>query len=212
MRKQRYGQSSTIWPSTTCINKSELDKLKILETKRTNKDNIIYIATEKLRDIGDIYARKAECQSDDTISEELHIPPQFFDCFNTLNKLCIVKRQMDNRLKTQIRFGEKDLEVMTKIKGMEELFKQEDLKSFIGDQIIPDFNFNLKWRIKMDSIPRRRLHSASHGPAEQEKSPAGPARAVKTLVRQHSKEEQGGEQKEDKDKCSWKKEPGHGDF
>ena len=56
-------------------NQRELDKLNILETKRMRKDDIIYIAVDNVRDIGDIYARKAECRSDKTVVKSLHSTP-----------------------------------------------------------------------------------------------------------------------------------------
>ena len=58
-------------------NQAELDELKILETKCTNRDEIIYIAAETERDIKDIYLRKAECMNDKTIVKN-YIPPHFF--------------------------------------------------------------------------------------------------------------------------------------
>ena len=48
-------------------NQEELDTLTILETKRTNRDEIMYIAVADEKDINDIYGHKAECKSDDTI-------------------------------------------------------------------------------------------------------------------------------------------------
>ena len=67
----------------------------------------------------------------------------------------------DDRLKTQIRFGDRDLEVLTKLKGSQEPFRQEDLKTFIGDSEIPEFDFRLRWNIQTDRPPRRRVSSSS---------------------------------------------------
>ena len=58
----------------------ELDSLEILETKRALKDNIIYIALGKERDVKDIYARKAEMRCDKTVVKS-YIPPQFYTRF-----------------------------------------------------------------------------------------------------------------------------------
>ena len=94
----------------------ELKNLEILETKRNAKEEIIYIAVADERDIKDIYSRKAECRSDDTIVRSF-IPPQYWDRFAALNRICTQRRTQDALLKTQIRFGTRDLIVLTKEKG-----------------------------------------------------------------------------------------------
>ena len=76
-------------------NQEELDELVILETKRTNKDNIVYIAVEEERDIRDIYYRKAECQRDETVVKHYIPPPQYWERFSALNKICAQRREED---------------------------------------------------------------------------------------------------------------------
>ena len=116
-------------------NQKELDELNILETKRTNKDNIIYIAVNNERDIRYIYSRKVEC----------YISPQ---CFNTLNKVCAQWTSKNKSLKIQIIFGDRDLLVLTKEKVGENPFRIVDLKDFLGEQLLPDFDMTLKWRVQ----------------------------------------------------------------
>ena len=48
-------------------NQQELDILSIVETKRARRGDLIYVAVTDNRDIGDMYARKAECRSDETV-------------------------------------------------------------------------------------------------------------------------------------------------
>ena len=121
-----------------------------------------------------------QCCSYKTIVKN-YIPPQFFYHFSALNKLCKVRRQEDNSLKTQIRFGEKDLEILTKEKGSEEAFQVEDLRTFIGDCIIPEFDYRLKWKIQTDRPPRRIVSSSSPESAawkERTDVPAGAGRML----------------------------------
>ena len=81
-------------------NQQELDELEILETKRNVKDDIIYLAVANEDDIRNIYFRKAECRSDDTIVKNF-IPPQYWERFAALNRLCAKRREEDDKLKTR---------------------------------------------------------------------------------------------------------------
>ena len=118
----------------------EIEQIEILETKITVKDEIfIYIALKDSQDIRDIYRRKAEIRRDD-IYLRTYIPPQFFSRFSAINKICRDKRDENPDIKTQVRFGQKDLEIFTKHKGSEEPYQKENLQEFIGEQKIPDFD------------------------------------------------------------------------
>ena len=108
----------------------------------------------------DIYARKAECRSDETVVK-CYIPPQFYARFSALNMLCKEKREKDRTLKTQLRFGERDLEVLTKEKGGEEPFRVVNMKEFTKGREIPDFDHTIRWKVQPDRPPRRRVMSSS---------------------------------------------------
>ena len=150
-------------------NQEELDELNIIETKTTNKkDNCIYIAVEDHEHIRDIYHRKAECKRNE-VSLRNYVPPQFFERFSTLNRICKEKRSRDGNLKTQIRFGLKDLELLTKTKGSDEPFRNVDLDDFIGLANLPGFDHSIKWT-KREERSRRVVTSS------RESSPAGPVR------------------------------------
>ena len=56
-------------------NQEELDLLNIVETKRTNRDEIVYVAMDKEADIRDIYYRKAECKKRRHNSENVYTTP-----------------------------------------------------------------------------------------------------------------------------------------
>ena len=143
-------------------NNKEIKELKIVETKITIKEDIfIYIAVEDIREIRDLFRRKAEIQRDDLILKN-YIPPQLFARFTALNRICKDRRSENTNLKTQVRFGTKDLEVLIKKKGENEPFTKVDLKNFIGENTIPKFDDSLKWRKNTDRMPRRQVTNSRH--------------------------------------------------
>ena len=77
-------------------------------------------------------------------------------------------------MKTQLRFGDRDLEILTKEKGGEEPFCKVSLRDFLGRDNIPDFDHSVKWKVQVDRPPRRRVASASPDQAgRQQVVPAG---------------------------------------
>ena len=141
-------------------NQEELDRLEILETKRNIKDEIIYIAVTNESDIRDIYSRKAECRRDDTVVKS-YIPPQYWERFVALNRVCAEKRALDGKLKTQIRFGTKDLIILTKEKGSQDPYYMENLDDFTDGRTLLKVDLGLKWKFQEDRPPRRRVGSGN---------------------------------------------------
>ena len=84
-----------------------------------------------------------------------YIPPNYHERFMSLNQICAEKRKNDPTLKTQLRFGKKDIEVFTKTKGEESGYKKVDLDDFTDMSLVPEFNFAIKWRKFTDKPPRR---------------------------------------------------------
>ena len=170
----------------------ELDTLELLETKRALKDNIIYIAVSSERDIKDIYARKAEMRCDKTVVRS-YIPPQFYTRFAAINKICARKRAEDDSLKTQVRFGERDLHIMTKLKGSQDPYFNEDMETFLEGERLPEIDLTIKWRFQEDRPPRRRVASPSppsspDHPTSRQKTHSGTSSPLTT--RQLSQEQQ----------------------
>ena len=126
-------------------------------------------------DIRDIYARKAECKADETTVKNF-IPPQYYDRFMALNRLCSGRRQEGPQLKTQVCFGDKDLEILTKIKGSDDPYRVVDLRQFAAGGRIPDFNPNLRWKWQEDRQPRRRVMSNTESPSKEKDNGRRPAR------------------------------------
>ena len=148
----------------------EIENLKIEKTKVTRRDETyIYIAVSEIDDIKDIYRRKAEVKRDDIILRS-YVPPQFYARFK------VDIRKLDTGLKTQIQFGQRDLEVLVKYKGSNEPFNKVNLKEFIGDDSIPEFDTKIKWTNHKKRLLRRRVTSSrSPSPAKQSSRAHGPA-------------------------------------
>ena len=67
------------------LSDSELEKIKINETKLASKDDVIYCAIEDKDTIKQLYYRKADSRNDDIIIRN-YIPPQLHARFMTLNR------------------------------------------------------------------------------------------------------------------------------
>ena len=173
MRNTRDYSKAKIWAVKSHLarhyryNQDELDNLEILETKRNSKDDIIYIAVSDERDVKDIYSRKAEVRSDNTTVKSF-IPPQYFERFSALNRICAARREQDGNLKTQIRFGERDLMVLTKQKGSQDPYRMENLQSFVDGEELPPIDMSIRWKFNEDRPPRRRVATPSPDPANRQ--------------------------------------------
>ena len=133
---------------------TELEALNIMETKISNKgDNIVNVAFATENEARELYVRKAELQNSE-ITLRNYIPPNFYERFMHLNQICTQKRSEDPELRTQLRFGRKDIEVYIKIKSEETGFRKISLEQFTATQI-PPFNPEIKWRKYTDRLPRK---------------------------------------------------------
>ena len=101
----------------------------------------------------------------------MYVPPQMYDRFQAINEICKDKRDNNYNLKTQLRYGTNDFEILTKEKGTTEPFRIAEMKDFIGDSRLPDFNHNIKWRRQSERPGIRRItnrRSSSPNPAARE--------------------------------------------
>ena len=126
----------------------------IKETKRAGKEDVIYFAVEDEDMIKDIYFRKADSRNDAIIVRN-YIPPQLHSRFMSLNDICKEKRSKNPELKTQIRFGKRDLEIFTKMRGKEEPFKKVPLEDFTEGVKLPGFDHTVTWRKHKDRRERK---------------------------------------------------------
>ena len=109
------------------FDKDELDKLKIREVKKAAKCDVIYLAVENESDVREIHFRKGLAENNDLIVRD-YIPPSFYARFMGISSRAATLRGQNKTLKTQIRWGDRDLEVFSKIKGYQEPYKNISLK------------------------------------------------------------------------------------
>ena len=139
------------------FNEVELKDMNISETlTAANGDNVLYVTFERMEDIKEIHMRLAECGNED-LSTRNFISPGFYDCYMALNKKCSETRKLRKDIKTQIRFGEKDLEVLLKTREGNEPYKQVDIWTFMDGSELPSFNHTKKWKPRHDHPPRRKI-------------------------------------------------------
>ena len=133
----------------------ELGGVKILSTKMARKE-LLYVVLADHDMIRELYSRKAELKNDNIILRTF-IPPQYFSRYSAISELCAEKRKMDPGLKTQMRFGLREIEVLVKRKGEDKAFECVDLKDFFGEAVIPKYDATIKWRQQTDKPLRRKL-------------------------------------------------------
>ena len=140
---------------------TETEELSIVETQMAgNGDEIVYAAFENEDDLKEIHYRTADCKNKD-IELRTFIPPQLYERFIHLNKVCKDMREKNKELKTQIRFGLKDVEVFLKTKGSQEPYEKVPLEDITDTTKIPVFNHKLKWKKKYERPPRRKIQYQS---------------------------------------------------
>ena len=128
--------------------------MKVAETRISTKgDDILNVALADTADAKELYIRRAESRNDN-LTVRCYIPPNFHDRFMSLNRICMEKRKEDPNLRTQLRFGSKDVEIWIKHKNDDKGFRRVDLEDFT-DQDVPDFNHTIKWKRYPDRLPRR---------------------------------------------------------
>ena len=139
--------------------KDEIEDLEI-EATQMAKDDIVYIVIKDQSNIHELYRRIAQSQNNDIITRNF-IPPQFFERFMHISMRCKDLRESNNNIKTQMRFGRQDIEVMTKVRGSNDPYKLTSLKEICQKEgkpdVIPEFDEKIKWNRKKDKQPRRPL-------------------------------------------------------
>ena len=110
--------------------------------------------------------------------------------FVHLNRVCREERERQPSLKTQLRFGKRDLELFVKYKGDKAPYKLVKLEDFTDPLSIPAFDHTIRWKYHEDKPPRRRLNEAPEHSGTTK--PPGPPTTGKDeqrtspMIRQHS--------------------------
>ena len=134
----------------------ELVMLKVAETRMSKRgDNFLNVALVDQDDVRELYVRKSASRNDNIILRS-YIPPNYFERFMCLTRICKDRRTEDPSLKTQLRFGSKDIELFIKTKGEESGYKKIELNEFTDMTEVPEFDSTIKWKRYTDKPPRRR--------------------------------------------------------
>ena len=67
-----------------------------------------------------------------------------------------MKRSLDKTLKTQFRWGHKDVQVFVKTRGENEKFRKIPLKEFMDGDELPDYDSALRWNQRRDQRLKNR--------------------------------------------------------
>ena len=73
-----------------------------------------------------------------------------------LNEGCKSFRSNNQDVKTQLRFSDKDIEILTKSKGSTEPYIKLDYEDVMNIDRLPDFEYNVVWKPRMGGIKSSR--------------------------------------------------------
>ena len=179
------------------FNSEELENLSITEVQ-DGKDEIIYVAFDNIDNIKEIIIRVSESGNTEILTRT-YVPPQIFERFSYFNKVCKEMRQNDLTLKTQIRIGKHDLEILTKVRGTPDPFKKVDLDNIMDTGDAPKFDHMITWRNKPLHPTRRKISYPPLDPlAERTKNFHSLSRNKSTVTTQTKKAKLSQQESEDK--------------
>ena len=139
------------------FNEKELEEFEITDTQvSAGSPNILYIAVADLYSIRDIRSQMAECRDHDLQNIDF-VPPQLYSQYMALGRYASEFRQKYSNMKTQIRYGWKDIELWVKEKGSDERFRIVNMEDIEEKEKLPKFDHTVRWRRKTDRPPRRRV-------------------------------------------------------
>ena len=174
------------------FNDEELEIVKILDTKVSSSEDVVYFVAGDHEHIKELHHRRAVVGDEDIMIRD-YVPPQYHDRYMALVRRSKEKRNEDRSLKTQIRWGHKDVEIFTKQRGTEERFQKAGLKEFMGENVLPEFDTNRVWKERKDTGLRRRIYSKQQGQTTEVEHPSNGQQKRQGIVRQLSTSSKAGE-------------------
>ena len=139
------------------FNDEEIAKVVIMDTKISQKgDNTVYASFRDIDTIKEIHWRLGEIRNPALIVRN-YVPPQYWARYMYLSKECNVYRSYNKNTKTQMRFGERDVEILLKQRGTDEAYQKVPFETITDPRYIPKFEHNIKWTQGKDATPRRKL-------------------------------------------------------
>ena len=149
------------------FNEEELEEVEIKDTKISSKgDETVYVVFGSIETIRDIHWRVAEVRNKEIVVRNF-IPPQFWSRYMYLNKACSEYRGLYPKIKTQLRFGSRDVEIMMKEKGSKDPYKKVTYSEVTDPSGVPGFDHSIKWTQRQERKPRRKLIPADNGHEHQ---------------------------------------------
>ena len=133
-----------------------IEKMVINEKQEShNDDNVVYVAFEDFKDfkwIKMIHLRMVSVKNP-KLSARNVIPTQFIKEYMFLNQGCAEHMQEYSDMKTQLRFSNRDIEVLIKIKGISEPYRVICYEEIINTMEMPEFEYDMVWKPKSDRAP-----------------------------------------------------------
>ena len=161
------------------FNSEELEDMNITQTSiSAKKDKVVYVAFNNTADIYEIRLRIAECKNRDIIARNF-VPPQIYYRYMFLSKICTQLRSSDDTIKTQLRFSQTDVDILTKTKGTEDPFKSIPLSHLTEVNDIPKYDHTRNCKHRVDIPPRRKVIYSSK---DRNMSPSPSPTRQKTLI------------------------------
>ena len=149
------------------FNEEELEEVEIKDTKISSKgDETVYVVFGSIETIRDIHWRVAEVRNKEIVVRNF-IPPQFWSRYMYLNKACTEYRGLYPKIKTQLRFGSRDVEIMMKEKGSKDPYKKVTYSEVTDPSGVPEFDHSVKWTQRQERKLRRKLIPADNGHEHQ---------------------------------------------
>ena len=81
--------------------------------------------------------------------------PHKFMRYMHLGRLCADSKAKDKGLKTQLRFSDKDIEILLKEKGSGKPYRIVKMEDFTDVTLVLEYDHNKKWAVRTDKPPRR---------------------------------------------------------
>ena len=139
------------------FDENEIEEMIISDTQISAKgENMMYIVMPDERHIKDVRARFAQCRDSDLQIQDF-IPPQIYKRYISLSRYAKDQRDSQCDLKTQIRYGIKDIELWTKVRGSDDRFSQMKMEDIEMTEQLPKFDHSVKWTRKKERPPRRQV-------------------------------------------------------
>ena len=139
----------------------DLSEVNIVNTATAKSDEeIIYVTFSDHDTVRDIYGRAAEIRNND-IQTRIFVPPQFWPRYQHIAQHCANLRDENKDLKTLIRFGDDDIEVLTKDRSKEDHYSVLTLEEIEKKGAIPKFKHEVVWRKRSERPYRRELKPVS---------------------------------------------------